>query len=240
MTDAALTSEVGSHNRSIGELTCPTPSLPTMDTHAMVFRSWNGTPIARRASDGYVNATAICKANGKQWNDYWRTDRATTYLKALSAETGFPVSTLCLSLKGGARQGTWVHPQVAVDLARWISAPFAVWMDGWFLESVQQAAPAPVGTTPPRLREAEVIALVEQSIGLFERLGGLDQRDQILFKDIVRSSVLTASSGQALLPASGADEELTLGDAWLEVFQRVLPRGQSCSAGKVVAKAYRE
>lgn len=30
-------------------------------------------------------------------------------------------------------------PQVAVDLARWISAPFAVWMDGWFLESVQQA-----------------------------------------------------------------------------------------------------
>jgi hypothetical protein len=37
-----------------------------------------------------------------------------------------------------------------------------------------------------------------------------------------------------------AAEELTLGDAWLEVFQRVLTRCQSCSAGKVVAKAYRE
>jgi hypothetical protein len=55
-----------------------------------------------------------------------------------------------------------------------------------------------------------------------------------------RAIVLTASSGQALLPASGADEELPLGDAWLEVFQRVLPRGQSCSAGKVVAQSYRE
>ena len=52
--------------------------------------------------------------------------------------------------------------------------------------------------------------------------------------------MLSASSEQALLPAFVADGELTLGDAWLEVFQRVLPRSQSCSAGKVVAKAYGE
>ena len=209
-----------------------------MDHPALVSRSWNGTPISRRTTDGYVNATAMCKANGKQWNDYWRTDRATAYLEALCTETGIPVSSLCLSLKGGSHQGTWVHPQVAVDLARWISAPFAVWMDGWFLESIQQAQPTPVETTPPRLREAEVIALVERSIGLFERLGGLDQRDQLLFKDIVRSNVLTASSG--LLLGAPTDEELTLGDAWMEVFQQVLPRSQLCAAGKVVARAYRE
>jgi hypothetical protein len=57
----------------------------------------------------------MCKANGKQWNDYWRTDRATAYREALCTETGIPVSSLCLSLKGGSYQGTWVHPQVAVD-----------------------------------------------------------------------------------------------------------------------------
>ena len=214
-----------------------TPFAP-VDQNALISRSWNGTPISRRTTDGYVNATAMCKANGKQWNDYWRTDRATAYLEALCTETGIPVSSLCLSLKGGSHQGTWVHPQVAVDLARWISAPFAVWMDGWFLESIQQAQPTPVETTPPRLREAEVIALVERSIGLFERLGGLDQRDQLLFKDIVRSNVLTASSG--LLSGAPSDEELTLGDAWLEVFQQVLPRNQLCAAGKLVARAYRD
>jgi hypothetical protein len=209
-----------------------------MDHPALVSRSWNGTPISRRTTDGYVNATAMCKANGKQWNDYWRTDRATAYLEALCTETGIPVSSLCLSLKGGSHQGTWVHPQVAVDLARWISAPFAVWMDGWFLESIQQAQPTPVETTPPRLREVEVIALVERSIGLFERLGGMDQRDELLFKDIVRSNMLTASSG--LLLGAPTDEELTLGDAWLEVFQQALPRNQFCAAGKLVARAYRE
>ncbi|MFM9104978.1 MAG: KilA-N domain-containing protein [Cyanobium sp.] len=217
----------------------PVSALASMNHPALVSRSWNGTPISRRTTDGYVNATAMCKANGKQWNDYWRTDRATAYLEALCTETGIPVSSLCLSLKGGSHQGTWVHPQVAVDLARWISAPFAVWMDGWFLESVQQKQPTPVETTAvPRLREAEVIALVERSIGLFERLGGLDQRDQLLFKDIVRSNVLTASSG--LLPGAPTDDELTLGDAWLEVFQQALPRNQFCAAGKLVARAYRE
>ena len=219
----------------------PYPAIPlaSMDQQSLVSRSWNGTPISRRTTDGYVNATAMCKANGKRWKDYRESDRCQLYLDALESVAGISVHALVESRSGGAGGGgTWVHPQVAVDLARWISAPFAVWMDGWFLESVQQPAPAPVETTALRLREVEVIALVERSIGLFERLGGLDQRDQLLFKDIVRSNVLTASSG--LLPGAPSDEELTLGDAWLEVFQQVLPRSQFCAAGKLVARAYRE
>jgi hypothetical protein len=217
----------------------PAAPVASMNHPALVSRSWNGTPISRRTSDGYVNATAMCKANGKRWKDYRESDRCQLYLDALESVAGISVHALVESRSGGAGGGgTWVHPQVAVDLARWISAPFAVWMDSWFLESVQQAQPAPVETPPPRLREAEVIALVERSIGLFERLGGLDQRDELLFKDIVRSNVLTASSG--LLPGAPTDEELTLGDAWLEVFQQALPRNQFCAAGRLVARAYRE
>ena len=215
----------------------PVSPLVSMDHPALVSRSWNGTPISRRTVDGYVNATAMCKANKKRWSDYRESDRCQLYLDALSQTTEIPVFDLIQSRQGHGG-GTWVHPQVAVDLARWISAPFAVWMDGWFLESLQQAHPAPVESPPPRLREVEVIALVERSITLFEQLGGLDQRDQLLFKDIVRSNVLTASSG--LLLGAPTDEELTLGDAWLEVFQQALPRDQFCAAGKLVARAYRE
>jgi hypothetical protein len=213
-----------------------TPPVHPMTTDVLISRFWNGTPIARRTSDGYVNATAMCKTNNKQWSKYRESDRCQTYLDALAETSGIRMFDLIESRQGQGG-GTWVHPQVAVDLARWISAPFAVWMDGWFLESIQQAQPAPVDTPAPRLREAEVIALVERSIGLFERLGGLNQRDQLLFKDIVRSNVLTASSG--LLPGAPADDELTLSDAWLEVFQEVLPRAMYRSAGMLVAEAYR-
>ena len=215
-----------------------TAALASMDHPALVSRSWNGTPISRRTSDGYVNATAMCKANGKQWSKYRESDRCQTYLDALAETSEIRMFDLIESRQGQGG-GTWVHPQVAVDLARWISAPFAVWMDGWFLESLQHARPAPVETIAvPRLREAEIITLVERSIGLFEQLGGLDERDQLLFKDIVRSNVLTVSSG--LLPGTPTDDELTLSDAWLEVFQQVLPRTKYRSAGMLVAEAYRE
>jgi hypothetical protein len=226
------------------------PSLGTHNTRANPLESRR--PVAfdvpgglrlypqqtlRRTVDGYVNATAMCRANNKQWSKYRESDRCQTYLEALAETSGIRMFDLIESRQGQGG-GTWVHPQVAVDLARWISAPFAVWMDGWFLESLQQAQPAPVVSPPPRLREVEVIALVERTITLVEQLGGLDQRDQLLFKDIVRSNVLTASSG--LLPGAPTDQELTLGDAWLEVFQQALPRNQFCAAGKLVARAYRE
>ena len=201
----------------------------------LVSRSWNGTPISRRTTDGFVNATAMCKANGKEWSKYRESDRCQTYLDALAETSGIRMFDLIQSRQGHGG-GTWVHPQVAVDLARWISAPFAVWMDGWFLESVQGKQPAVVET--PRLGAADILALVERSVGLFERLGGVDQRDQLLFKDIVRSSVLAASSGS--VPALPGDDEMTLSDAWLEVFQQVLPRSKYRSAGILVANAYRE
>ena len=214
-----------------------TAALASMDHPALVSRSWNGTPISRRTIDGYVNATAMCKANGKQWSKYRESDRCQTYLDALAETSEIRMFDL-IETRQGQGGGTWVHPQVAVDLARWISAPFAVWMDGGFLESIQHPQPRPVQESTLQLKEAEVITLVERSIGLFEQLGGLDERDQLLFKDIVRSNVLTVSSG--LLPGTPTDDELTLSDAWLEVFQQVLPRTKYRSAGMLVAEAYRE
>lgn len=107
----------------------------------LVVRAWNGTPIGRRPVDGYVNATAMCKANSKRWNDYWETDRAAKYLQALSTDTRKPVTGrdgLVVSIRGGDSQGTWVHERVAVDLARWLSPEFAVWMDGWFVEETKK------------------------------------------------------------------------------------------------------
>jgi hypothetical protein len=57
-----------------------------MNTHILLSRSSNGTPISRRTSDGYVKATAIRKANGKQWPKYRESDLSKRYLDAL-AET---------------------------------------------------------------------------------------------------------------------------------------------------------
>jgi hypothetical protein len=117
-----------------------------MTLSGLAVRIWNGTKIRRRDQDGYINATAMCQANGKRWSHYASNERSKEYICALAGSAGIPADLLIDSITTGANpnRGTWIHPRLAVDLARWISPQFAVWMDGWFLESLQ-AAHQPAG-----------------------------------------------------------------------------------------------
>ena len=105
-------------------------------------RLWNGLAIQRRVDDGFVNATRMCKANGKQFFHYTANDRTRAYVDALAGSLGIPSDLITRQVMNGPNhlRGTWVHPRLAIDLARWISPQFAVWMDTWFIESF---------TTPP-------------------------------------------------------------------------------------------
>ena len=171
-------------------------------------RSWNGTSIPRRTADGFVNATAMCKANGKEWSKYRESDRCQTYLDALAETSEIRMFDLIESRQGQGG-GTWVHPQVAVDLARWISAPFAVWMDGWFLEQVSQ-----VQDTQPVFAPT-VLDTVDRSIQLLERLGGVDERAQMLLRDVVLNTAMKSAGGTA--PALEPAKELTLSEKLIDL-----------------------
>lgn len=116
-----------------------------MTSPGLVVRTWNDAPISRRDGDGYADATAMCQANGKRWHNYERLDTTTAYIQALAASLNLPADQLVLTTTTGPNhlRGTWIHPRLAVDLARWLSPEFAVWMDGWFLEQLGQPSPAP-------------------------------------------------------------------------------------------------
>lgn len=92
-----------------------------------------GATIYQRPNDGYINATAMCQASGKLWGHYRSTAQTEAFLTALEADIGIPISGLVQSIKGGdpRLQGTWVHPQVAIHLAQWCSAEFAVKVSQW-------------------------------------------------------------------------------------------------------------
>jgi hypothetical protein len=51
-----------------------------------------------------------------------------TIIDEISSDMGFPITELIQSFQGGnpTLQGTWVHPQVEIHLAQWLSPKFAV------------------------------------------------------------------------------------------------------------------
>lgn len=92
--------------------------------------------ISQRVTDGYVNATAMCKAAGKTWSEYARLVTTNSYIKELSSALQIPQGDLVQSIVGGISylQGTWVHPQIAIHLAQWLSPRFAVLVSQWVME----------------------------------------------------------------------------------------------------------
>ena len=67
-----------------------------------------------KSSDGYINATELCKASNKQFKHYNENKTTQEFLTELSSEVGIPTSELVHIIKGGDYrfQGTYVHPQV--------------------------------------------------------------------------------------------------------------------------------
>lgn len=97
--------------------------------------TYNGVTILHRG-DGYWNATAMCQANRKLWADYWRLGSTKEFLGELSSVMGIPITELVQVRQAGVAnlQGTWVHRRVAVHLAQWCNARFAVIVSGWVEE----------------------------------------------------------------------------------------------------------
>lgn len=106
-------------------------------TFAFIDRQIDSNIIQQRLLDGYINATALCKAAKKRMYDYLRLENTKAFIRALESKTSIPASTLIQAVKGGniELQGTWVHPFVAGNLAQWadanIAADVSIWIAEW-------------------------------------------------------------------------------------------------------------
>ena len=96
--------------------------------------SLNDMVISSRPIDHYVNATQLCQAGGKKFNDWFRLDITKELINELFTETGIPVSLLVESNRGRTSkytQGSWIHPDLSIQLAQWISPKFAIQVSKW-------------------------------------------------------------------------------------------------------------
>lgn len=131
----------------------------------LIFKSNNELSLYQRSSDGYVDATKLCKQAGKRINHYLHNQETKEYLAELARSAGIPANLLVVKRNTGVNteRGTWVHPKVAIHLAQWFSPQFAVFvtniMMDWFSGALERR----------KTKEDELFALIKEDGESFER-----------------------------------------------------------------------
>lgn len=121
---------------------------------ALIPHKVGGEIISQRSKDGYINATAMCKAAGREFKHYNENRTSREFRQELAKSVGIPADHLVQVISTGpnALRGTWVHPRIAVHLAQWLSSRFAVMVSGWVYDWMSGRAPDVVHPLPFHLR----------------------------------------------------------------------------------------
>lgn len=98
--------------------------------------NYNGSSVTFLSGKGdvMVNATEMASAFNKQPSDWTKTKSAQEFINSLSAVRKIVGTDLIRVNQGGMVQGTWMHRDVAMEFARWLSPMFAIWCNDRIME----------------------------------------------------------------------------------------------------------
>ncbi len=120
-----------------------------METQALekIF-SYQDAPITFRCDDGttMVNATQMAKPFGKKTVEWLRNQSTSEFLDSMSKVRILTLADLVQVKKGGNNPGTWMHEDVALEFARWLSPEFAIWCNDRIKELLLNGYSALPGT----------------------------------------------------------------------------------------------
>ena len=135
---------------------------------AMQRFTYEGNPITfATCGNVMMNATQMCKPFGKTPKDWLRTNQAQDFINTLSVVRQKCLTDLVVVYQGGTTQGTWMHEDVAVEFARWLSPKFAIWCNDRIKDMLRgmsspTSQPLPAGRLMPRNRSEKMSAFYRE------------------------------------------------------------------------------
>lgn len=125
---------------------------------------YNGSPITFYKGDSVmVNATEMAKPFGKRCNDFLSTKQTKELISSLSAKTGISATDLVTVNQGGNNQGTWMHEDLALVFAQWLSPDFYLWCNDRIKELLKYGMTATQPTLEQMINNPDlVISLATQ------------------------------------------------------------------------------
>lgn len=104
-------------------------NCPAVTTAIQKF-DYEGSPISFATGENVmVNATQMAKKFGKEAKHWLNNQQTNEFLEELSEVRNLTSADLVQVRRGGEpqAQGTWMHEDVAMEFARWLSPKFAIW-----------------------------------------------------------------------------------------------------------------
>ena len=175
-----------------------------MNTSIINF-DYKGSEISFINGDNVmINATQMAKPFGKE-PKHWLLNQSTRdFIQALSEVRNLTSADLVKVTKGGVEQGTWMHEDVALEFARWLSPAFAIWCNDRIKELMKtgvatvsnddEAIAYAMQVLQKRLEQArqEKAMLEQQNLYLTNEIK--EQAPKVQYVDTVLQSVNTYSA----------------------------------------------
>lgn len=111
-----------------------------MENRVQVF-SYNGSSVSFfNEKNVMVNATEMAKVFGKRPVDYLRLPSTSELIKAIVRKSHISENQLVTTQQGSTINGggTWMHEDVALDFAQWLSVDFKLWCNDRIKELLTQ------------------------------------------------------------------------------------------------------
>jgi len=148
-----------------------------------------------------VNATEMARPFGKRPVDFLRTNSASEFIETMSAVRKCTPPDLVIVRNGGSDFGTWMHEDIALEFARWLSPAFAIWCNDRIKELLKHGITAMPQTIDSILADPDNAIRVltelkesrqraqslEKKVELLEETAK-DQAPKVLFADAVATS----------------------------------------------------
>jgi len=123
--------------------------------------NYNGNNITFQLGNGdvMVNATQMAKPFSKKPAEYLRLPSTIEYLNVKVGLSHLEKNDLVRTIQGGKNSGTWMHEDIAIDFAQWLSVEFKIWCNDRLKELLKTGKTQLAPTNPLDLLKLAVFEM---------------------------------------------------------------------------------
>ena len=214
----------------------------------MLSYAYQGSEVTFSNGDNVmVNATQMAKVFGKQPNDWLKTEQAQRMIEAIAKTNifGLADNQLVITIKGGnnpEERGTWMHEDVALVFAQWLSPEFYVWCNNRIKELIKNGVSDIRETPSDRMKELDIEEMKARK-GIADSLRELMNIETLSpsWKQILAAkSAEVLSGGEKILPLPKSEVSYSATDIAKELGTSSTMVGRISKANNLKTKEYGE